>query len=851
MAVFYVDYENGSDSNTGTTFSTRKKTIQSAITAASAGDTIRVAKSPDPTSIGSGTIPNPHASIHNTRTVSTITYSTVTGETTISVSSHNCSTGDIVSIFNNSSTPEINGTFEVTVVNSSTLKLNDYNAGTTGTSSGGKFRVISGKCIRLATAVTQDIASFAPARAAWTASANVTTSRYFNHGDWSSGKATMQGGGSDQIDISSTFTTGKAAYYTLPSTLDLSGYQQLSLYIHQFSGTKSATGNISIRLCSDTTGDTTVNTFTIPIYGTTSGTTSNPWIPVTVDLGSNMGNSIQSVALYVDSDLGAQSFRMCNILACKAKSSADSLTLSSLVGRNSTTVDDQKFWYGVEAIEGDGKIIVLGPMSRYNYQRTSHYYAIHAAWLGDTGGTYTFYKRECIVTDNVTGSSTTVQQVTKSGTSGNKITISGGWDTSTSMTTQNGHSFFDGRSVDTGIGLHINNYSYISIEKLGMFRYYQGFYLRFSYYLSVLDCYAGNCRQNGFYYDYNDYAEDIEIYHASGGGSTYPIQIRYVDNARPLSNGYTRKIYNASSSEAINVYGNGSGGALEIDTLWQAYFTNYSYFQSNYGLSIENFISPQGSTYSSHRYYFSYSAVPVEINNLTIHNSYYGIYLYQGAITVQNYTQTESSSYGYDSSYYSLYLDSTSTVRILSGTVAEEFRLGNGSELYVKGVTTTGTTIYSLNDAASRFYAKDHDGVSGDYFTGYQYGNLTSDTSTRHTASGLSWKADITSSSASYGNGIYWDICKVAVEANSQMTASIWIYRTGTGAHGGLRIDGGQLSGIGATSAYCMGSAGSWEQVSLTATPTEDGILTIQAEAYYESSTSHDVYFDDFDVTQA
>ena len=48
-----------------------------------------------------------------------------------------------------------------------------------------------------------------------------------------------------------------------------------------------------------------------------------------------------------------------------------------------------------------------------------------------------------------------------------------------------------------------------------------------------------------------------------------------------------------------------------------------------------------------------------------------------------------------------------------------------------------------------------------------------------------------------------------------------------------------------------MGSAGSWEQVTVSGTPTEDGIITIQAEAYYESSTSDVLYFDDFSVTQA
>jgi hypothetical protein len=54
MATFYLDFENGNDSNDGTTFANRWKTITSGATAArtAAGDIIRIMKSPDPVSLG-------------------------------------------------------------------------------------------------------------------------------------------------------------------------------------------------------------------------------------------------------------------------------------------------------------------------------------------------------------------------------------------------------------------------------------------------------------------------------------------------------------------------------------------------------------------------------------------------------------------------------------------------------------------------------------------------------------------------------------------------------------------------------------------------------------------------------
>lgn len=52
MTTRYVDLENGNDANDGSTFALRKKTIASACTGLTAGDTVRVMASPDPISVG-------------------------------------------------------------------------------------------------------------------------------------------------------------------------------------------------------------------------------------------------------------------------------------------------------------------------------------------------------------------------------------------------------------------------------------------------------------------------------------------------------------------------------------------------------------------------------------------------------------------------------------------------------------------------------------------------------------------------------------------------------------------------------------------------------------------------------
>ena len=694
-------------------------------------------------------------------------------------------------------------------------------------------------------------------RTAWVASTDVTTSLYSSYSNYGSGRATMQGGYSDQIEIGANFTTGKAAYYTLPSTLDLSGYQQLSLNIHQYSGTKVAAGNYSLKLCSDTTGDTAVNTFTIPQPGGTSGTTSDPWSPITVDLGTNLGNSIQSIALYVDSDQGAQNIRMCNIIACKAKSSADSLTLRSLVGRNSATVDDQKLWYSIEAIEGDGDIVVVGPTGRTNYSKTSFYYGTHSAWLGDTGGTYTFYKRECFdtsVDNNATTQTTQVQAINTSGNSSAKITISGGWDTSDSMTTRNGLTFYDGICAQEGLGIYSNNRSYLTLENIGCVRYYFNIAFEYNSHLSIKNCFSVAGGYYGLYYRYNDYSEDIEIY-ATCAGQNYIIVIDSCDFPKPRADGpYIRKLYWCATYRGQYFYNNGFGGTWEFDHIWCAIWTSYAYGASrqNGPLTIDQITIPIGNSGSGHVFRFENSRTTPEAVGITTFNStgsYYGFMTsLDDSVKINNFNFTALTRYGYTIGGNAGWLYNGSKVKILGGTVDKDFRL-EAAKIYTKNLTRNGVfgdTLMSWSYA----YNADDDGVSGVYRNRYPYGKLESDTTTRRTASGYSWKATV-ESSGKKGNGYIWDIAKVAVKANSQVTASVYVYRTGTGTNGGLRILDGQLAGFASTEAYCTGSAYSWEQVTVTGTPTEDGIITIQAEAYYVSSNLHYAYFDDFSITQA
>jgi hypothetical protein len=147
-----------------------------------------------------------------------------------------------------------------------------------------------------------------------------------------------------------------------------------------------------------------------------------------------LGSSIRSIAFYVNSDQGAQNFYLSNIIACKASSAADSLTLTSLIGKNTA---NETFW-GIQSINGTRVMLDLdtntGPVSTSN----RGYYG--------TSETVTTWKREAIKMLPSAATTTVVNPISEGGdeTLG-PITYSGGWDR-TSMSSQVLETWLDGRN---------------------------------------------------------------------------------------------------------------------------------------------------------------------------------------------------------------------------------------------------------------------------------------------------------------------------------------------------------------------------------------------------------------------
>ena len=729
-------------------------------------DIIRVEASPDPTSIG-------NATWTGTGSSPTVAISSFTAATPISVTTttaHNLATGDTVFIEGHSSAA-VNGTWEVTVTGSTTLTLHNSTAGSAG-GAAGTLRKATNCVIRLGSVLTENIASHGNqgevgGRSVWTASANVTTA---------ANNTTKQGNVSDQITINAAFTTGLAAYKSF-STKDLSGYQQLSFFIYQTAGSVATSGQLQLKLCSDTAGATAVNTFNIPALGTL-----NVWHVFTVDLATNLGNSIQSIGLYVTSDLGAQTFLLSNIIACKASSSADSLSLTSLIGKNTTN----ESWYPIQSIVGT-RVIVDGRLSNSPVLSTQGNFS--KGYYG-TSETITTYKRETIKTPPQSSAGNGVHIINDSASHFTPcLTIEGGYDR-TNMSSQTGITFFDGQN-GLGYGMSSSSRASWSFKKLGFTRYDRVF-MQNAFFTLFKDLYIISCTNN---FDVTTATQFCKFENIFSNSNNLGMIVSFGFNVNKFTNCYFQSnnlrgmdlsSYNNVTFNNCYVNNNGSMGVYDTGGGTNTTFNNCS-FNNNQGEAIRT----QGCGSN------------IILNNCTTSNIsvYNALYSFGGSIYLNNCLINESSEFGF----------------------------------------YTGTD--------GQIYCSNHDNTSNNWFL-YTFGGLIRpQTSVRYTNSGYAWSLSPTSDYRRDNSPLGFPVAKVAVSANSLVTIKAWMRRTSAGLTLRLRLKGGQISGVANdVMGYMTAGADTWEQVSISFTPTEAGVVEVLAECW--GGSTYTGYIDELSIIQ-
>jgi hypothetical protein len=223
---------------------------------------------------------------------------------------------------------------------------------------------------------------------------------------------------------------------------------------------------------------------------------------------------------------------------------------------------------------------------------------------------------------------------------------------------------------------------------------------------------------------------------------------------------------------------------------------------------------------------------------------------------------TGNGAYGVDFSSLSIGGECTIQSLTTSGNTTGAVRfLAMGSKIRIlKSSMAEATKIAPVTTAGylhtGFLSAQNYNNTAGDHRTWFYGGgsgsgmaSVFSESSIRHTASGLAWKVSV--NDATYITAtrpLVIPLAKVFLPNGVAKTVKLWMRRTNTGLTGTLRCRGGQIAGIANDVTDSIGAAiDTWEEQSISLTSSEDGVVEIDILAY--GGSTYVLYYDDFSVT--
>tara|TARA_R100000388_G_scaffold53029_2_gene39442 strand:+ start:1483 stop:3903 length:2421 start_codon:yes stop_codon:yes gene_type:complete len=805
MTVYYIDLNGGNDSNDGLSFANRKKTFDGLISENDkgsdnndiAGNEYRIMGMPAvDTGVNATWTKGGWGNTDengNTNDSKNIENATAATPIEITVNNHGYSTGDVIYIKNVQGIAGANGVWIVTVTGTNTFTLN--NSVGTGTYSAANDKAI--KCNHKTIKVNTGCK-----RIALSSGTSQTSSNSYNNSNNLYGVASSNvtvSRRSDfilnshlRIQIANGFSTGKAWYYTLPDTLDLSAFQRISFIYHNQNDADISTAHLSLKLCTDTTGDVAAHSVQIAGFASRGG------YPIVEDFGTNLNSAIKSVALYVDTDVGAEDIRLANIIA--VKDANDGITHCDVIGKNTTA---EPVWWQCQYIQED--LIVFGQPTSSSADSYNGLDASQLATYTNTSETVSLYK----ITPfnfytngqdyNLTDSNKLYMTPRWDGRlSSSEAKFLGGWD-QTNMTTQNSVTWvnLNHRARSFFYNGTNSNAAHTVVERLGM------------------------CQGNDTVRCRGSFNTIRNIY-AAGRTSFPPVQ---VDN-----NQRTRR-------------------GTVVDGIFQT--------MGNQHLVLINiqrgFVEDQAPIIIKNAHHYGggtadisgVGACPVIFENLYLYSRQRFFHMTSidavSRIDIKNLFASGIRNFVVEGS-----------IRVHNSSITNVI-----NEVHPHTVNNQGTSV----DGQISF--RNYNGSNNDHRIYLANGMIKSETSVRHGTDGIAWKIQPTiehTGNISFSalnnidsNPLAFTVAKIFVEANKLVTFVAYLRRTNTGLT--LRVAarrdkmGNYLSLASDAVANCTAAADTWQEVTLTFTPTDSAEITIDCEAF--GGNSFTGYIDDISVSQA
>ena len=843
MAIKYIDFVNGDDTNDGSTWALAWKTLTTGATAAriAPGDELRIAKSPDPTSLGQTAL---WSGIDRIYTEITPTSSTNATPIVITKVGHGVVTGDIVQVYGHTTNTNANGKWKATRIDDNQFSLdNSVGNGVGGAS--GKFSVINHRVVQLTSAVTQDICN---CDTAWTAGTGCTVTI----------EATIvkEGTGSAKIVCGTSGAGQILAKYALPASLDLSAYEQISFWFQN--NAALAINNLEIRLYSDAACTTLVES--LPIGACVGYGKMRPEV---IDKAAPLSSTIQGIALYAVTSQAGKTYYLDNIIACKASSAVDSITLRSLIAKNIDNENGDHVFLGLQAINGN--LLFLD-----NYAIT--YSNTGMGYSGVTENVIT-YKREGIVFDLASGNN---QILNDQGTQASPIILSGGWNKVNDLL--DGYTVMDGLANYTP-GIYCYGKRYVNISYIQCSRFTYGFHYMSEYgYHTKIN--ATNCGTAGIKAGNAFYLNIYMLNNIQGYDSESGVPICNSDGITCNNNtnggivlatsgmlDYTNLIANNNGTSGIQM----SNYKYQIGLIKKCNF-NRLYAVNVNGAALIYINQINECNYNNIGVYMAseYSRISLikELNNnyIAIRMSNAANVIYK--IEKMNYSTSASIDFNGTQNYNNVIYQIEEAIGInkpfvtgkpincyIYKAVGSNHNLNgtlNAISLYliecaIGGIVkTTNTTILD-----GRVFNHNYDN-SGNHYIDTEYGYIENENVIRHTASGIAWKIAITNVLRTSIYPIKLTIAKVFCLAGSQAIMSCWVKKTHASDIGAKLIINHYINQTVTIDVATVASETTeWQQLIVNFTPTGDGVVEFEIEAYWVANEADEfVYVDDVSVAQ-
>lgn len=577
------------------------------------------------------------------------------------------------------------------------------------------------------------------------------------------------------------------AYQTLPSATDFSAFTHITLWFRSGGFTNANTWRVC--LCSDTLGATIVDSFPIPASGTQNQLNA---LVLARTGGGNLGSSIQSVAIYTGSSpVNSSIISFDNINAC----TDTGLNLHSVL---SPISDNQDIFenYPIGAIINNVLLLDNGNISGLFGQNN-----LLRGYSG-TGGTFTTYYRNAINYATISGTLSNITpavfDIQEAGTKDAVTVYSGGWNTATD--TQDGVTLTYIPSVSVGW----TPKDFTKIEYCGILRGGRAF----SFNSSQNRIYPGVTFENCF-------ALGTPSGMIFNGAAFAPIAYPVVIKNFSVNNSQAGLILTNFYFKLENIKLQNTGTLIASQALSSPFTFNSGNDSYIKDLYISN--SSQAGVLTGAR--------DTDYINLTVRYCSAILYTDAGGCNIYN-------------------LDSSNNAATFIN-----WSNGNGGNIYIQKLNYTEPTLFSSSSNLATFstiFIKNINGNTSDW-RGLSYGvNITRNTSITKSGNS-SWRVLIENTNRDANWPQKLKLAEVYCTANVTNTISVWMYFTNSSMGASLEVPGQQIEGVNNNVVSNGNSAvtGSWQQVSVSFTPTENGIVKVYGNVWSTGASNESVYFDD------